>query len=56
MDIEYLLWLQNLREITGNIFTPFMENFSVFAVSWLAFVPVFIYWCINKRDGLSGLP
>lgn len=52
MDIEYLLWFQNFREATGNIFTPFMAGYSDFAVSILAFVPAIIYWCMNKRNGL----
>ena len=25
MDIECLLWLQELRELTNDFFTPFME-------------------------------
>ena len=52
MDIEYLLWFQNLRESTNNIFTPFMQGYSDFVVSVLAFAPLLIYWCINKRNGL----
>ena len=52
MDIEYLLWLQIWRNATGNIFTPFLEWVSVFSIRWLLIVPVVIYWCINKRDGL----
>ena len=28
MDIEFLLWLQNLRESTGNLFTPFVLGYS----------------------------
>ncbi len=50
MDIDFLLWLQNFREATGNVFTPFMvlmSNLTVFM-----FLPVFVYWCISKRGGL----
>ena len=52
MDIEYLLWLQGLREASGNIFTPFLLGLSNVAYTWLLFVPVFIYWCISKNNGL----
>ncbi len=52
MDIEYLLWLQNWREATGNFLTPFMSEWSNFSVGLLVLVPVFIYWCVNRRAGL----
>ena len=52
MDIEYLLWLQGMREASGNVFTPFLLGLSNAAYTWLLFVPVFIYWCISKDDGL----
>lgn len=52
MDIEFLLWLQSIRESTGNIFTPFMLGYSNISYTWLLFVPVFIYWCIDKNSGI----
>ena len=52
MDIEILLWLQNFREATGNIFTPFMDWFSFAVLTWLLFVPFIVYWCIDKKAGL----
>ncbi len=52
MDIEYLLLLQQLRESTNNVFTPFMEMISLFAVTYLIIVPAYVYWCIDKRSGL----
>lgn len=52
MDIEFLLWLQNLRESTGNLFTPFVLGYSDVSYTWLLFVPVFIYWCVNKDSGM----
>lgn len=52
MDIEYLLWLQNLREASGNVLTPFMQFVSDSVVTWLVLVPLFVYWCVNKRAGL----
>ena len=52
MDIEILLCLQNFREATGNILTPFVDWLSYSAITWLLFVPFVVYWCVNKKDGL----
>ena len=52
MDIEYLLWLQSIREATGNILTPAVNWLSHAAITWLVLVPFIVYWCINKRAGL----
>ena len=52
MDIEFLLWLQNIREATGNVFTPAVNWLSHAAITWLVLLPFAVYWCINKRDGL----
>ena len=55
MDIEYLLFLQNLRNSTNNALTPFMEAISLFAVTYLIMAPVFVYWAVDKRRGLYTL-
>ena len=55
MDIDYLLLLQNWRNSTGNALTPFFENLSLFAVTYLIMIPVYIYWAIDKRSGLYTL-
>lgn len=52
MDMTYLLWLQDFRVSINDALTPFLEELSLFALTWLVFVPVFVYWCMNKRDGL----
>ena len=52
MDIEYLLWLQNFREATDNVLTPFMIWLSTFTYGGLLFVPLLVYWCISKRGGM----
>ena len=52
MDLTYLLWLQDLREATGNILTPFMNAVSYIAVRIIILVPFFVYWCVSKRDGM----
>lgn len=55
MDINYLLWLQDLRAATHNVLTPLMRVISSVAASYLVFVPVFIYWCWDKKRGLLTL-
>ena len=55
MDIEYLLWLQNLRNAQNNALTPFFETISLFAVTYLIMIPVFVYWAVDKRKGLYTL-
>jgi membrane-associated phospholipid phosphatase len=52
MDITYLLWLQDFRNATDNVLSPFLMEVSKFAVGLLILIPVFIYWAVNKRDGL----
>ena len=55
MDIDYLLLLQSFREGTNNVLTPFMEWISLFAVTYLIMIPVFLYWVVNKKSGLYTL-
>ena len=55
MDISYLLFLQDFRIGLNDALTPFLENLSLFAVTWLLAMPVFIYWCMNKNKGLKIL-
>ena len=52
MDIEYLLRLQEFRNATGDLLTPFLEGISLFAVTYLVMVPAFIYWGLDKKKGL----
>lgn len=52
MDITYLLWWQDFRNLIGDALTPFMEAVSLFAVTYLIIIPVMLYWCVNKRSGL----
>ena len=55
MDISYLLWLQDFRNATGNVLTPLMEEVSMFAITYLLLIPVFVYWCLDKKKGLYVL-
>lgn len=52
MDIEYLLRLQEFRNSINDSLTPFMEWISMFAVTFLIMIPVFWYWCVDKKGGL----
>jgi len=51
MDITYLLWLQDFRNGISDALTPFMEEISLFAIGEIIFLPVFIYWCLDKKKG-----
>ncbi len=52
MDLSYLLFLQEFRHSINDAWTPFLEQVSHLAVSYLIFIPIFIYWCISKHNGL----
>ena len=51
MDIQYLLFLQNIREATGGIFDEFFNAISKFSVDILPFLPYVVFWCVNKKWG-----
>ncbi len=51
IDIQYLLFLQNLREATGGILDEFFNAISKFAVDLLIFLPFIIFWCVDKKWG-----
>lgn len=51
-QIEYLLWLQNLREATNSFFDPFflaVTHFGEFLIC-TAFLTL-IYWSVSKKAG-----
>ncbi|ADL34157.1 PAP2 family protein [Butyrivibrio proteoclasticus B316] len=51
MDIQYLLWLQELRGATGGLFDEFFNALSKFAVNFLPFLPFIIFWGVDKKWG-----
>ncbi len=51
MDIQYLLWLQDLRNATGGVFDEFFNSLSKFAVDVMPFLPFVILWCADKKWG-----
>ena len=52
MDIQYLLFLQNFRESTDNVLTPFFffMTESVQTPAWM-FLIALIYWAFSKSVG-----
>ena len=50
-DIQYLLFLQELRSATGGVFNEFFNALSKFAVDVLPFLPFIIFWCTDKKWG-----
>ena len=52
MDIQVLLWLQQLRESLPSFVTSFFLMVSEIAISpRIVLVPCIIFWCVNKRMG-----
>lgn len=55
-QIDYLLLLQNFREITHHIFDSFFLFVTNFGVGEITLVLLFgIYWCVNKKAGIYML-
>ena len=56
IDLEYLLWLQSLREAWEPVVEKAFAVLSDFAVHPVViFVPCVFYWCVNKRLGFFVL-
>ena len=55
MDIQYLLWLQDLRMASGGIFDEFFNAISKFAVDIMPFLPYIIFWGLDKKWGYRFL-
>lgn len=52
MDIEYLLFLQNLREGAPAWFNALLTAISEFAIGKFAFlIPAVVFWCVSKEAG-----
>lgn len=55
MDIDYLLWLQNLRESAGPALEQAAYLLTAAAlVAGPALVAV-LYWCFDRKKGIAGL-
>lgn len=52
MDFSYLLQLQHLRELSGDILNSFILNLTSLGTSLLTYLLLAaIYWCVDKRSG-----
>ena len=51
IDIQYLLILQNLREMTGGFFDEIFNGLSKLSVDVLYFLPFIVYWSVDKKWG-----
>ena len=51
MDIQYLLFLQELRNATGGVFNEFFNAVSKIAVDVMIILPYLIFWCVDKTWG-----
>ena len=51
IDIQYLLFLQNLRVMTGGIFDEVFNAISKFAVDYMIMIPYIVYWAVDKSWG-----
>lgn len=53
MDIEFLLWLQGVREAAGPFIESLMNLIShICDGTFIALVPCLLYWVIDKRAGM----
>ena len=53
MDIEYLLFLQNIRNALNGVLNGFFEFVTNIAVGYYIFlIPLIIYWTVDKKKGL----
>ena len=57
MDIQYLLILQKMREISGGVLDSFVLALTTLGEPIITFgLLAAIYWCVDKRTGqLMGL-
>lgn len=52
MDLEYLLLLQRLRELTGGLLDPVMQGISQLAASSLTIAAAaFVFWAVDRSFG-----
>lgn len=52
MDIQYLLFLQNIRNAVGDVFNSFCIFITTIAVDYYMLVPALIlFWTVDKKKG-----
>lgn len=55
IDLQYLLFLQNLRLATGGFFDEIFNALSKIAVDLMPFMPYVVFWAVNKSWGYRGM-
>ena len=56
MDIQFLLFLQNLREATGGYLNNFFAFITTISVDqWVVVPSLIVFWVVDKRKGLIML-
>ena len=55
IDLQYLLWLQDLRNATGGIFDEVFNGLSKFAVDILPLLPYLVLWGLSRAWGYRFL-
>lgn len=52
IQLDYLLWLQNFREMTNGLFDSFFLAVTHFGESYIAILFLaFVYWSLNRKVG-----
>ena len=53
MDIDYLLFLQHIRQVTGGVFDEFIACITTYGEELvLMMIVAAIYWCVDKKQGV----
>ncbi|MCR5775436.1 MAG: phosphatase PAP2 family protein [Lachnospiraceae bacterium] len=55
MDIQYLLFLQDMRNAMGGVFDEFFNALSKIAVDVMPLLPFVVFWCVDKKWGYRFL-
>ena len=55
LDIQYLVWLQDLRAALGDNLNEVFNGISKFAVVIMPLLPFLIYWAVDKKWGYRFL-
>ncbi len=55
IDIQYLLLLQELRGVTGDVFNELFNAISKIAVDIMPYLPFVILWAVDKKWGYRFL-
>ena len=52
-QIDFLVFLQNIRVANSEIFSQFFSSITIFGEIWLpTLICAIMYWCIDERKGL----